>query len=167
MKKMILLILTAATALVLFPSCFHSEIQSDPFFEAKEKDMLTEEELNVLIFHAQVFASSSKALRLEEKHREIIRNTRPVIHVKYSAPKYGRIEMEWPIASATVLLLSARGKLLEEKQNWVAEILTSSNKGGLTDKELEQRRADDLQREKDLPSYGDEDLENVEGFGID
>ena len=63
-----------------------------------------------------------------------------MVRVFYSAKKYGRIELEWPISSDSVVLLSSRGDLLSKKQAWVLEILSSKQKGGLSDSELEQWR---------------------------
>ena len=70
----------------------------------------------------------------------MIQDNDPVVRVFYSAKKYGRIELEWPISSDSVVLLWSRGDLLSKKQAWVLEIMSGKQKGGLSDAELEQWR---------------------------
>ena len=102
--------------------------------------MLTKEEKESIIWHAKNFISSNKNLRLGKRHREMIQNNDPVVRVMYSGKKHGRIELEWPISSDTVVLLSSRGDLLSKRQPWVLEIMSGKQKGGLSDAELEQWR---------------------------
>ncbi len=113
---------------------------SDPFFQPTEADKLTKEETESIIWHAKNFISSNKNLRLGKHHRKMIQDNDPVVRVFYSGKKYGRIELEWPISSDTVVLLSSRGDLLSKRQPWVLEILSGKQKGGLSDAELEQWR---------------------------
>ena len=127
-------ILTAATA-----AC-RTEPISDPFFQPSESDKLTAEETESIIWHAKRFIASNKNLRLGKHHRQMIQDNDPVVRVFYSAKKYGRIELEWPISSDSVVLLSSRGDLLSKKQAWMLEILSGKQKGGLSDAELEQWR---------------------------
>lgn len=121
-------------------ACRSSEPVSDPFFQPTEADKLTKEETDSIIWHAKNFISSNKSLRLGKHHRQMIQDNDPVIRVFYSAKKYGRIELEWPISTDTVVLLSSRGDLLSKRQPWVLEILSGKQKGGLSDDELEMWR---------------------------
>ena len=121
-------------------ACSSTQTVSDPFFQPTEADMLTKEETESIVWHAKNFISSNKSLRLGSHHREMIQNNDPVIRVVYSGKKHGRIELEWPISSDTVVLLSSHGDLLSKRQPWVLEILSGKQKGGLSDAELEQWR---------------------------
>ena len=120
-------------------SC-RTETISDPFFQATEADKLTQEELESIIWHAKRFISSNRNLRLGAQHRKMVQDNDPVVRVFYSAKKYGRIELEWPISSDSVVLRWSRGDLLSKKQAWVLEILSEKQKGGLSDAEIEQWR---------------------------
>lgn len=170
MKKMLYYLLVMLCTFALLPGCIgDKEIDTDSVgFEPKENEKLSEDELGALIFHAKQFLYTAKNLRLEQKHREIIRDTDPIVRIKYSAPKYGRIELEWPIAKSTVLLLSARGRLMKNKQDWVAEILTGAD-SGISDAELKRRREEDLAYEKAVKEiYGEDGMpDDDEGFGVD
>ena len=132
---LLLLFMTAALS-----ACHSSGTVSDPFFQPTEADKLTKEETESIIWHAKNFIASNKNLRLGRHHRELIQNNDPVTRIIYSGKKYGRIELEWPISSDTVVLLSSRGDLLSKRQPWVLEILSGKQKGGLSDAELEQWR---------------------------
>jgi len=121
-------------------ACRSSEPVSDPFFQPTEADKLTKEETESIVWHAKNFVSSNKSLRLGKHHRQMIQDNDPVVRVFYSAKKYGRIELEWPISSDTVVLLSSRGDLLSKRQPWVLEILSGKQKGGLSEDELEMWR---------------------------
>ena len=133
--SLFLLFMTAALS-----ACRSSGTVSDPFFQPTEADKLTKEETESVIWHAKNFIASNKSLRLGRHHRELIQNNDPVTRIVYSGKKYGRIELEWPISSDTVVLLSSRGDLLSKKQPWVLEILSGKQKGGLSDAELDQWR---------------------------
>ena len=128
-------------------ACQSSQPVSDPFFQPAESDKLTKEEIESIIWHAKHFIASNKNLRLGTNHRKMIQDNEPVTRIFYSAKKYGRIELEWPISSDTVVLLSSRGDLLSKKQPWVLEILSGKQKGGLSDAELEQWRNVDTAEE--------------------
>ena len=145
--------------LFLFPlisaltACQSSEPFSDPFFQPAESDKLTAEELESIIWHAKHFIASNKNLRLGSHHRQMIQDNEPVTRIFYSAKKYGRIELEWPISSDTVVLLSSHGDLLSKRQPWELEIMSGKQKGGLSDAELEQWRnvdtADEFEEDAD------------------
>lgn len=128
-------------------ACQSSQPVSDPFFQPAESDKLTKEEIESIIWHAKHFIASNKNLRLGTKHRKMIQDNEPVTRIFYGAKKYGRIELEWPISSDTVVLLSSRGDLLSKRQPWVLEILSGKQKGGLSDAELEQWRNVDTAEE--------------------
>ena len=134
------LILLLPLAFALGVSCRSSDVVSDPFFQPTEADKLTKEETESIIWHAKHFIASNKNLRLGSHHRQMIQDNEPVTRIFYSAKKYGRIELEWPISSDTVVLLSSRGDLLSKRQPWVLEIMSGKQKGGLSDAELEQWR---------------------------
>ena len=153
MKLRILFLLLLPLDLVL-SACRSSEPVSDPFFQATEADKLTQEETESIIWHAKNFIASNKSLRLGHHHRQMIQDNDPVVRIFYSAKKYGRIELEWPISSDTVVLLSSRGDLLSKRQPWVLEILSGKQKGGLSDAELEQWRNVDSAEEFDADMYG-------------
>ena len=138
MKLRILILFLSMTAIL--GACRSTETVSDPFFQPTEADMLTKEETESIIWHAKNFITSNKNLRLGKNHRQMIQNNEPVTRIVYSGKKYGRIELEWPISSDTVVLLSSRGDLLSKRQPWVLEILSGKQKGGLSDAELEQWR---------------------------
>ena len=140
--KIRILILISAILPLLFTlgACSSTEPVSDPFFQPTEADKLTKEELESIIWHAKKFIASNKNLRLGSHHRQMIQENDPVVRIAYSAKKYGRIELEWPISSDTVVLLSSRGDLLSKRQAWVLEILSGKQKGGLSDAELEMWR---------------------------
>ena len=121
-------------------ACSSTETVSDPFFQPTEADKLTQEELDSIIWHAKNFIASNRNLRLGSRHRHMIQENDPVVRIAYSAKKYGRIELEWPISSDTVVLLSSRGDLLSKRQSWMLEILSGKQTGGLSDAELEQWR---------------------------
>ena len=126
--------------LIAVTAACRTETISDPYFQPTEADKLTQEELDSIIWHAKRFISSNRNLRLGTQHRKMIQDNDPVVRVFYSAKKYGRIELEWPISSDSVVLLSSRGDLLSKKQAWVLEILSGKQKGGLSDAELDQWR---------------------------
>lgn len=138
MKLRILILFLSLTAIL--GACRSTETVSDPFFQPTEADMLTKEETESIIWHAKNFITSNKNLRLGKNHRQMIQDNEPVTRIVYSGKKYGRIELEWPISSDTVVLLSSRGDLLSKRQPWVLEILSGKQKGGLSDAELEQWR---------------------------
>ena len=138
MKLHILLLFLSMT--FVLGACRSTEDVTDPFFEPTEADMLTKEETESIIWHAKHFIASNKSLRLGTKHRQMIQDNEPVTRIVYSGKKHGRIELEWPISSDTVVLLSSRGDLLSKRQPWVLEIMSGKQKGGLSDAELEQWR---------------------------
>ena len=146
MKLRILTLFLLSLSFIL-GACRSSEVVSDPFFQPTEADKLTKEETESIIWHAKNFISSNKSLRLGKNHRQMIQDNDPVVRVFYSAKKYGRIELEWPISSDTVVLLSSRGDLLSKRQPWVLEIMSGKQKGGLSDAELEQWRNVDTAEE--------------------
>lgn len=139
MKTRVLILFLISLTFVL-GSCQSSEPVSDPFFEPTEADKLTKEELESIIWHARNFISSNRNLRLGSKHRQMVQENDPVVRVVYSGKKYGRLELEWPISTDTVVLLSSRGDLLSKRQPWELEIMSGKQKGGLSDAELEQWR---------------------------
>ena len=138
MKLRILILFLSMTAVL--GACRSTETVSDPFFQPTEADMLTKEETESIIWHAKNFITSNKNLRLGKNHRKMIQDNDPVTRIVYSGKKHGRIELEWPISSDTVVLLSSRGDLLSKRQPWVLEIMSGKQKGGLSDAELEQWR---------------------------
>ena len=141
MKIRILILFSAILPLLfILGACSSTETVSDPFFQPTEADKLTQEELDSIIWHAKNFIASNKNLRLGSRHRHMIQENDPVVRIAYSAKKYGRIELEWPISSDTVVLLSSRGDLLSKRQSWMLEILSGKQTGGLSDAELEQWR---------------------------
>ena len=146
MKLRILLLLFLPLAVAL-GACSSTQTVSDPFFQPSESDKLTKEETESIIWHAKHFIASNKNLRLGTNHRKMIQDNEPVTRIFYSAKKYGRIELEWPISSDTVVLLSSRGDLLSKRQPWVLEIMSGKQKGGLSDAELEQWRNVDTAEE--------------------
>ena len=139
MKLRVLILLFLPLAFIL-GACQSSEPVSDPFFQPTEADKLTKEEIDSIIWHAKNFISSNKSLRLGKNHRKMIQDNEPVTRIIYSGKKHGRIELEWPISSDSVVLLWSRGDLLSKKQAWVLEIMSGKQKGGLSDAELEQWR---------------------------
>ena len=146
MKLRILLLLLLPLAVAL-GACSSPQTVSDPFFQPSESDKLTKEETESIIWHAKHFIASNKNLRLGTNHRKMIQDNEPVTRIFYSAKKYGRIELEWPISSDTVVLLSSHGDLLSKRQPWVLEIMSGKQKGGLSDAELEQWRNVDTAEE--------------------
>ncbi len=150
MKLRILILFLSMTAVL--GACRSTETVSDPFFQPTEADMLTKEETESIIWHAKNFITSNKNLRLGKNHRKMIQDNDPVTRIIYSGKKHGRIELEWPISSDTVVLLSSRGDLLSKRQPWMLEILSGKQKGGLSDAELEQWRnvdtADEFEAEE-------------------
>ena len=138
--KLRILILLLLPLFFVMGACRSSQVVSDPFFQPTEADKLTKEETDSIIWHAKNFITANKNLRLGPKHRKMIQDNEPVTRIFYSAKKYGRIELEWPISSDTVVLLSSRGDLLSKRQPWVLEIMSAKQKGGLSDAELEQWR---------------------------
>ena len=154
MKLRILILLLLPLAFSL-GACTTSRTVSDPFYEPTEADKLTKEETESIIWHAKNFIASNKNLRLGSQHRKMIQDNEPVTRVFYSGKKYGRIELEWPISSDTVVLLSSRGDLLSKRQPWVLEIMSGKQKGGLSDAELEQwRNVDTAEDFDDADSNG-------------
>ena len=155
MKLRILILLLIPLTFAL-GGCSSSRTVSDPFlFEPTEADKLTKEETESIIWHAKRFIASNKNLRLGSQHRKMIQDNEPVTRVFYSGKKYGRIELEWPISSDTVVLLSSHGDLLSRRQPWVLEIMSGKQKGGLSDAELEQwRNVDTAEDFEDMDSTG-------------
>jgi len=162
--KLRILILLLPLALVL-GACRSDEPVSDPFFQPEEADKLTPEEIESIIWHAKNFIESGKTLRLGRESRKKIRDNDPVVRVVYSARKYGRIELEWPISSNAVVLLSSRGNLLSKRQQWVLEILSERQEGGLSDEELEMWRNVDTAEEFD-DGYGGWETLGVEPIPV-
>ncbi|MBP5585578.1 MAG: hypothetical protein J6Y92_04410 [Lentisphaeria bacterium] len=140
MKLRTLILFLLPLIFALLSACRSSGTVSDPFFQPTEADKLTKEETESIIWHAKHFIASNKNLRLGTNHRQMIQDNEPVTRVVYSGKKYGRIELEWPISSDTVVLLSSRGDLLSKRQPWVLEILSGKQKGGLSDAELDMWR---------------------------
>ncbi len=138
--KLRILTLFLLTLTFALGACRSSGTVSDPFFQPTEADMLTKEETESIVWHAKNFIVSNKNLRLGKAHRQMIQDNEPVTRIVYSGKKYGRIELEWPISSDTVVLLSSHGDLLSKRQPWVLEILSGKQKGGLSDAELDQWR---------------------------
>ena len=161
MKLRILILFLLPLSFVL-GACRSSEPVSDPFFQPTEADKLTKEETESIVWHAKNFISSNKSLRLGKHHRQMIQDNDPVVRVFYSAKKYGRIELEWPISADTVVLLSSRGDLLSKRQAWVLEILSGKQKGGLSDAELELWRNVDAAEDA-----GDDDTIGWETLGVE
>ena len=147
-------------------TCRSSEPVSDPFFQPEEADKLTPEELESIIWHAKNFIESNKSLRLGSAHRRKVRDNDPVVRIFYSARKYGRIELEWPISSNAVVLLSSRGDLLSKKQPWVLEILAGRQEGGLSDAELDMWRNVDEAEDFDEEPGGGWDTLGVEPIPV-
>ena len=145
MKLRILILFLSLTAVL--GACRSTETVSDPFFQPTEADKLTQEEIESIIWHAKNFIASNKSLRLGTAHRKMVQDNDPVTRIVYSGKKYGRIELEWPISSDTVVLLSSHGDLLSKRQPWVLEILSGKQKGGLSDAELDQWRNVDTEDE--------------------
>ena len=152
--KFRVLILFLLLLIFVLCSCQSSEPVSDPFFQPTEADKLTAEETDSIIWHARNFIASNRNLRLGKKHRQMIQENDPVVRVMYSAKKYGRLELEWPISSDTVVLLSSHGDLLSKRQPWELEIMSGKQKGGLSDAELEQWRNVDTAEEFEDAAYG-------------
>ena len=152
--KLRVLILFFFSLAFLLVACQSSEPVSDPFFQPTEADKLTEEETESIIWHARNFIASNRNLRLGKNHRRMIQENDPVVRVMYSGKKYGRLELEWPISSDTVVLLSSRGDLLSKRQPWELEIMSGKQKGGLSDAELEQWRNVDTADEFEDDEYG-------------
>ena len=145
--KLRILILLLLPLVFALGACSSTQVVSDPFFEPTEADKLTKEETESIIWHAKHFIASNRNLRLGTNHRKMIQDNEPVTRIFYSAKKYGRIELEWPISSDTVVLLSSRGDLLSKRQPWMLEIMSGKQKGGLSDAELEQWRNVDTAEE--------------------
>ena len=160
--KLRVLILFLLPLVFVLSSCQSSEPVSDPFFQPTEADKLTAEELDSIIWHARDFISSNRNLRLGSKHRQMVQENDPVVRVFYSAKKYGRLELEWPISSDTVVLLSSRGDLLSKRQPWELEIMSGKQKGGLSDAELEQWRNVDTAEE-----FEDDESSAWETLGVE
>ena len=138
--KLRILICFFLSVTVALSACRSSDEVYDPFFQPTEADKLTKEEIDSIIWHAKNFIASNKTLRLGKVHRKMIQDNEPVTRIFYSGKKHGRIELEWPISSDTVVLLSSRGDLLSKRQPWVLEILSGKQTGGLSEAELEQWR---------------------------
>ena len=160
--KLRILILFSLPLLLNLGACGTTEPVSDPFFQPAESDKLTKEELESIIWHAKNFIASNRNLRLGSHHRKAIQENDPVVRIAYSAKKYGRIELEWPISADTVVLLSSRGDLLSKRQAWVLEILSGKQKGGLSDAELEMWRNVDSAEDA-----GDDDYGTWETLGVE
>ena len=156
--KLRILILFLLPLTFAISACRSSSTVSDPYFQPTEADKLTKEETESIIWHAKNFIASNKSLRLGTAHRQMIQNNEPVTRIIYSGKKYGRIELEWPISSDTVVLLSSHGDLLSRRQPWVLEILSGKQKGGLSDAELEQWRNVDTAEEFEETDAGWETL---------
>ena len=138
--KLRILICFFLSVTVALSACRSSDEVYDPFFQPTEADKLTKDETESIIWHAKNFISSNKSLRLGKVHRKMIQDNEPVTRIFYSGKKHGRIELEWPISSDTVVLLSSRGDLMSKRQPWVLEILSGKQTGGLSEAELEQWR---------------------------
>lgn len=120
----LILLATAATSLVA-ASCSggsDSEIYVDPQYEPSESDMLTQEEIDAIVYHAQQFVSQANLPRLEERHRRIIRTQKPEVRISYGGEKYGKIELEWRISPTTVVILWTHGRLTVRKPQWRLEV---------------------------------------------
>ena len=156
--KLRILILFLLPLSFAISACQSSDAVSDPFFQPTEADKLTQEEIESIIWHAKNFIASNKSLRLGTAHRKMVQDNDPVTRIVYSGKKYGRIELEWPISSDTVVLLSSHGDLLSKRQPWVLEILSGKQKGGLSDAELEQWRNVDTADEFEETDSGWETL---------
>lgn len=115
-----------------------------PGFEATAKDKLTRAELENLIYHGKRFAVRSESVKRKLTPAQInyVQNTKPVVSEKYTAPKYGLLEMRWRITRITELILRSRGPLDVEKQNWELEICVTQESAplpeGMISKDLEK-----------------------------
>lgn len=125
MKKLFFAFAALSAACLSFSSCAggaEEEVYVDPQYEPSEEDKLTDEELDVIVYHAQRFVSEANLPRLQEPHRRIIRTRKPEIRISYGGRKYGKIELEWRISPTTVVILWAHGKLTERRPQWRLEV---------------------------------------------
>ncbi len=100
----------------------------DFFYEPKDSDRLTEEEMLSLIHHARIFLDRSSKLRLTEEQKKIIQEEMPDAYVRYYGEKFGRLDLFWNLSYKKVLQLTARGHFNQQKLEWhvqIKSILTS------------------------------------------
>ncbi len=126
MKALIPII--AGVLMILLASCASTQVKPNYNFEPTAEDMLTEKELNALVWHAGQFVSKAKRLRLTPAHREIIRTTKPESRIHYLGRKYGTIHIEWTVEPGRVVLLSGEGDLTRETFPWQVEIKITQEK---------------------------------------
>lgn len=96
----------------------------------KDKNRLTPTEEQVVISHVRRFVLRSRKIRLNEKERSIIQSTDPLIGVRYTDSKTGRLSVRWPLPGYRIILLQRTGNLLSsEKADWTVRIITDQTSG--------------------------------------
>ena len=95
-----------------------------------DKNRLTPTEEQIVISHVRRFVLRSRKIRLNEKERRIIQSTDPVISVRYTDSKTGRLSVRWPLPGYRIILLQRTGNLLSsEKADWTVRIITDQTSG--------------------------------------
>ena len=95
-----------------------------------DKNRLTPTEEQIVISHVRRFVLRSRKIRLNEKERSIIQSTDPVISVRYTDSKAGRLSVRWPLPGYRIILLQRTGNLLSsEKADWTVRIITDQTSG--------------------------------------
>lgn len=95
-----------------------------------DKNRLTPTEEQIVISHVRRFVLRSRKIRLNEKERSIIQSTDPVISVRYTDSKTGRLSVRWPLPGYRIILLQRTGNLLSsEKADWTVRIITDQTSG--------------------------------------
>ena len=95
-----------------------------------DKNLLTPTEEQIVISHVRRFVLRSRKIRLNEKERSIIQSTDPVISVRYTDSKAGRLSVRWPLPGYRIILLQRTGNLLSsEKADWTVRIITDQTSG--------------------------------------
>lgn len=102
------------------------QTELDPFFKPGKEDILSENELAALTWHARQFIAASKHVRLKPDARKFVRDTEPSVHIRYLAHKYGKIHMLWFLTPQTRLILSGVGPLTRKEFPWNLEINTTA-----------------------------------------
>ena len=122
MKTLNAAILIACISVILC-GCAGNSVDTD-------KNRLTPTEEQIVISHVLRFVLRSRKIRLNEKERNIIQSTDPVISVRYTDSKTGRLSVRWPLPGYRIILLQRTGNFLSsETADWTVRIITDQTSG--------------------------------------
>ena len=103
---------------------FLNGCRSSGVYVYSESDAITEEERGAIIEYIRYFVNRSN-LHLSKAERNYVRNTEPIIKIRYTGKKRGELTVRWNFPNHRSLILKRKGHLLFEGEiRWDVRILT-------------------------------------------